>query len=113
MRADIDLGDGRALRFVPWQPDRRLSVNRERFRDLPDVPRYGAVISHASARGTDCETFVVFDTAETRAIDEAFVLRRQGARMTVEQWDPLTIAQLVQCYCGDRGYVRAGQWVRG
>ncbi len=109
----IDLGDGHTLRFIGWHPDRAIPANRDRYHDIPDIERYGAIVAHFAPDGTPCEGFVTFDTPEVRALMQTWVVPPKPPLWTVEQWEPLTLSPSLLCSaCGDHGFVRAGRWVR-
>lgn len=99
----IDLGDGHAVSYVQWAPDRDLNPQ---YADLPDVERYGAEVKHTTPQGKPCAGYVTFDSETARRI-------ATGAPMwTVESWEPLTLSPSLLCSCGDHGFIRGGQWVR-
>lgn len=100
----LDLGDGHTLRFTRWAPERDLNPQ---YADLPDVDRYGAIVSHPRPDGTGtCEGAITFDGPVQRAHDP------DRPMWTVEAWEPLTLSPSLLCHCGDHGFVRAGRWVR-
>lgn len=110
----LDLGSGVTLRFVSWAPDRALNPQ---YADLPDVERYGAIISHEHVpcpgddlgAGVDakvtCEGYVTFDGEAQRRLDP------DRPRWKVESWEPLTLSPSIQSPCGFHGFVRQGRWV--
>lgn len=103
----IDLGHDHTLRFVSWAPDRDLNPQ---YDGIPDVERYGAVISHPAppgyrGAGDLCEGSIIFDGEVQRRLDP------HRPRWTVESWQPLTLSPSLQCHCGDHGHVRGGVWV--
>ncbi len=102
MTAPLDLGHGHTLRFTSWAPDRDLNPQ---YADLPDVERYGAIIDHDTPQGAPCCGAIIFDGDVSRQ------LTPDGARWTVESWEPLTLSPSLLCECGDHGFVRSGQWV--
>ena len=109
---DLDLGDGHLLWFVGWCPDRELNPQ---YRDIPDVDRAGAIVSHIARDGSDCMSSINFDLPE---LNKAFP---NDNRWKVESWEPLTLSPSLLCRaplensqgeCGDHGFVRNGQWVK-
>jgi hypothetical protein len=99
----IDLGDGHALRYVQWAPDRDLNPQHA---DLPDVQRYGADVRHTNPAGQPCMGYITFDSDTARRI-------ATGAPMwQVESFDPPSFSPSLLCSCGDHGFIREGRWVR-
>lgn len=99
----IDLGHGHTLQFTRWAPDRELNPHSAH---LPDVERYGALVSHQRPDGGgDCMGGVTFDGEVQRQINPT------QAMWTVESWDPLTLSPSLLCSCGDHGFVRDSIWV--
>ena len=99
---DIGLGHDHFLEFTRWAPDRRLNPQ---YADLPDVEKYGAIVSHKKADGTMCDGCITFDGQAARHFHP------QGPCWTVESWDPLTLSPSLLCNCGDHGFIRGGVWV--
>lgn len=97
-----DIGHGVTLRYVGWSPDRELNPQ---YADIPDIPKYGAVVAHTRPGGEPCEGFVTFDGPVARQIRPAHAL------WAVESWEPLTLSPSIRCHCGLHGYIREGQWV--
>jgi len=87
---DLDLGPGYQGRFVSWGPDRGLNPQYE---DMPDVERYGLIISHPDARdpAKTHDSMIVFDGPVQQK------LAPDTPRWQVESWDPLTISPSVLC----------------
>lgn len=111
---EIDLGHEHFLRYLSWSPDRSIPANAERYADIPDIERYGAIIRHRPGPHPDvpperssgwCEGGLTFDNEATRRLGTSH------ATWTVESWDPLAISPSVLCSCGDHGFVRGGQWI--
>lgn len=101
MREIIDLGDGHTIRFIAFHPDRSIPANAERFRDIPDDERAGAIVAHTSAQGRQCECYIGLNPSVSAP---SFPWR-------VVSWDPLTLEPSLLCRCGDHGFVRDGKWV--
>ena len=102
MSESLDLGLGHTLRFIAFAPDRSIAHNAETFRDLPDDPRAGAIVTHPNSHGGTCESFIGLNSGINTA----------AATWTVECWDPLTLSPSLVCSnCGDHGFVRGGKWV--
>ncbi len=100
----IDLGDGHTLEFTCWNPDRDLNPQYE---GIPDIPKFGAIITHQTPEGLECMSHVNFDTPEVRRVE-----LREQVRWQVESWEPLTLSPSILCRkCGDHGFIRAGKWV--
>lgn len=113
MSLTLDLGDDHVLRFIEWRPDRSIEAHRDLYRNIEDIERYGAVVTHRTAAGNVCEMFVTFDTPEVRALNAMWVVPPRLRTWTVDQWEPLTLGQPLLCSaCGDHGFVRDGRWVR-
>lgn len=114
---DIELGDGHALWFSQWAPDRALNPQ---YDGVPDVPRYSAVVEHRKPDGTLCMGCIHFDTPEVRAVDEASrrhceklgIPYHDYPRWQVPSWEPLTVSPSLLCSCGDHGFIRNGRWER-
>lgn len=116
----LDLGDGHTLRFTAWAPERDIPANAERYAGIPDVDRFGAIVTHPIREGdTLCE-----GRRKRGSVDEGCciagitfagdVQRRiapDRPSWTVESWDPLTISPSLLCHCGDHGFIREGRWV--
>lgn len=99
----IDLGDGHAIRYARWSPDRDLNPQYE---GLPDVERYAAMVRHSTSTGEPCMGGITFDGEVARRIEP-------GKPMwSVESWEPLTLSPSLLCSCGDHGFIRQGRWVR-
>ena len=97
------LGHGHLFRFVGWSPDRELNPQ---YDGIPDVDRYGAIITHSRPdNGEACEGMVTFDGEVQRQ------LSADRPRWTVVSWEPLTLTPSVLCQCGDHGYITNGEWV--
>ena len=104
---DIAIGDGYFISYYRWAPD-NLAANRKLYGvPLPRVEKAGLMIRHPRADGKPHECFgsVRFDLPELRHFD--------GAKWTVESWDPLTLSPSIRCLeCGAHGFIRAGRWVK-
>lgn len=98
----LDLGAGHVLRFTSFAPDRKLNPQ---YDGIPDVPRFGAILKHATPDGSPCEGSITFDGEVQR------LLEPQSAKWTVESWEPLTLSPSLLCACGDHGFIRNGRWV--
>jgi hypothetical protein len=100
----IDLGDGHAIGYARWAPDRELNPQ---YVGIPDVERYAAMVQHTTPTGEPCMGGITFDGEVARRIEP------DKARWTVESWEPLTVSPSLLCMvCGDHGFIRNGQWVR-
>jgi hypothetical protein len=87
---------------MAFHPDRELNP---RYRNVPDLDRYGAVITHPTPDGRPCSGQLTFDSLQARVADPT------REKWTVEEWDPLTLSPSVLCgTCGDHGWVGAGRW---
>lgn len=109
----IDLGSDHDLRFVAWAPDRDLNPQ---FAHLPDVERYGAIVSHGLAAGDDnaecqrrgrCEGAITFNGPVQQELNGG-----ASPYWDVQSWDPLTLSPSLLCHCGDHGFIQGGKWVR-
>lgn len=105
MSEEIDLGDGHYLTFFQWAPDRELNPQ---YKDLPDVPKAGALIRHSrSDNGDECNSGINFDLPAMRQVFP------NDSRWQVENWEPLTLSPSILCLrCGDHGFIRDGKWVK-
>jgi hypothetical protein len=103
-RFDLDLGDGHTLRWTSWAPDRSIPANAERFADVPDDLRAGAIVTHTTDKTETglCEGHISLNAA----------VNGGHPHWTVESWDPLTLSPSLLCSCGDHGFIRGGKWVR-
>jgi hypothetical protein len=91
------------LRYIAFQPDR--DVNPQ-YADLPDMPKYAAIIEHPAAGGGRCESVVTFASVV------ADRLSPELPKWTMIQEDPLTLDLSVECACGNfHGHVKNGKWV--
>jgi hypothetical protein len=107
----IDLGHGHDLRFLAWQPDRDLNPQ---YAHLPDVERYGAIVSHelrpddqlaeCQERGR-CEGAVTFNGPVQAELEHG------RDCWDVQSWEPLTCSPSLLCHCGDHGFIQQGRWV--
>lgn len=102
----LDLGMGHTLQFTSWKPDRSIPENAERYKDLDDIEKYGALVRHKKPDGSECCGSVRFDTPEVNRVDP-----NRGPGWQVESWEPLTISPSLLCSCGDHGFIRSGKWV--
>jgi len=108
---DLDLGDNHLLWFTQWAPDRALNPQ---FALVPDVPRWGAIVSHLPPSVppeapvvSPCYSGVTFHGPVQERIAP------EDSMWTVESLDPLTLSPSLLCRaCGDHGFIRAGRWVR-
>lgn len=130
---DLDLGHGHYLRFNAWAPDRSIASNAERYRDIPDIPRFGAMVYHTGPDGKPCCGAITFDSEVARRLHELsndwYRSRGEPERpyvaWTVESWEPLTVSPSLLCklplttqagqatgqVCNDHGHIRQGKWV--
>lgn len=100
----IDLGLGYVLEWTCWSPDRELNPQYE---GIPDIEKFGAVITHTKPDGEECFHGIIFECPEARR-----VCRDRQAMWDVECWDPLTVSPSLLCLtCGDHGFIREGKWV--
>lgn len=101
--SEVDLGHGHTLRYLGWAPDRELNPQ---YDGIPDVERWGAVITHPHhATGQECEGMVTFDGEVQRQLEP------DRPKWTVDVVEPLTLSPSILCGCGDHGYIRDGRWV--
>lgn len=99
-KGEIDLGSGFSMTIHGWSPDRSIPANAERYKDIPDIPRSGALIYCPHGRAG-----ITFDVP---GVAEVF----GEPRWTVEQWEPLTISpSILAKTCGCHGFIREGKWV--
>jgi hypothetical protein len=107
----IDLGNGHMLRYVAWGPDRDLNPL---YNGIPDVERYGAIISHptrpddprqACVDAGRCQGSITFASDVQRTVQPA------ATTWNVANWEPLTLSPSLLCHCGDHGFITAGLWV--
>lgn len=105
---DLDLGDGHALSYTQFAPDRSIPANAERFQGIDDIEKLGALIYHRKPDGSTCYGHVYFDTPACRKAAS------EGAKFwEVKQWEPLTLSPSILCLqCGDHGYIVDGKWRR-
>ncbi len=100
---EIDLGDNHFLKFVSWNPDRKLNPQ---YKDIPNVDKIGASIRHFNSKGKKCIVYIYFDS-------EILLRIYPGCnKWTVECWEPLTCSPSLLCVCGDHGFIRNGKWVK-
>lgn len=100
----IDLGHGHTIQFIAWKPDRGLPENAERYRDMPDNPRCGAVVKHPSPDG-ECARVGSYIGLDPN-------MNTSDATWQILQDEPLTLAPSLLCMrCGDHGWIRDGRWV--
>ena len=102
LRIDLDLGDGHVLSWTSWSPDRELNPQ---YADLPDVERFGAIISH-DHNGQLCRHAIRFSGPVQQLLEPGRPV------WTVQSWEPLTLSPSIGAPCGDHGYIRNGTWVR-
>lgn len=105
----IDLGCDHYLRYASWTPNRELYKH---YDDKPDTERFAAVIRHKRVNkkgsyysGKWCQMTIVIDGPVQRDI------LPRGPKWRVESWEPLTIENIIECRCGDSGYIRGGKWM--
>lgn len=98
----LDLGSDHVLYWYSWGPDRSANP---RFRDYPDVAKWGASVDHLRADdGRPCSGFITFHGPVQDELSER-------PKWTVESWDPLTLSPSILCVlCGDHGFIRNGKW---
>lgn len=71
------------------------------------TPHWGANVYHLRPDGSECVSFITFDTELTRAAGDP------GEKWQVKKWEPLTISPSLLCRaCGDHGHIREGRWVK-
>jgi hypothetical protein len=105
---DLDLGDGHALWWVGWHPDRDRDPH---IAHLPDVDRFGARIEHWTPSGLALCVPGGFVTFEQPA--EYVDVVAGKPTWQVQSWEPLTVTPSVLCrLCGDHGWITEGRWVR-
>jgi hypothetical protein len=114
-KGEIDLGCDHFVRFMVWQPDLSIELNRakwghlaERFNDIDNV--VGCIVRHKCNTETGWhEGGIHFDTEFVR---ESGV--NWGATWQVRSWDPLHLEPSLQshCPCNDHGFIRGGRWER-
>lgn len=98
----IDIGHGFSYSFIGWAPDRDIPANAERFKDIPDIPRVGALIKCPH----ETEGMIYFDTPEVR---EVFA---HGPFWTVISYKPLHVEPSIlrrECQC--HGFIRDDKWI--
>jgi hypothetical protein len=98
----LDLGSGHVLYWYCWGPDRSTNL---KYRDYPDVERWGASIDHTRPDdGRPCSGFVTFHGLVQDALSDR-------PKWDVKSWEPLTLSPSVLCsICGDHGWIRGGLW---
>lgn len=103
MSEKLDLGMGHFAWFVAFAPDRSIPANAERFRDQPDDPRVGLIVTHDCPKhGPQYKTYIGLNPR----------LNTASACWTVESWEPLTLSpSLLSTCCGDHGFIRNGRWI--
>lgn len=115
---DLELGDGHALWFCAWRPDRALNPQ---YRDIPDVVKHTCVIEHKTTAGRLCVSALHLDTPDVQRAEAATRAHCESRghtyydypRWEVVAWEPLTLAPSILCRaCGDHGWIRAGRWER-
>lgn len=102
----MDIGHNHSIEFLGWSPDRDLNPQ---YKDVPDIEKFGAAVSHLNKDGQPCEGFITFDLPEVRD-----VLQPGDNRplWQVESWEPFTVSPSLLCkICGDHGFIRDGKWV--
>jgi hypothetical protein len=109
MKDWIPIGDGHAICYYAWKPDRALNPQ---YGAWPDTDRAGCFVAHI-LRPDDSEAWcreigyclgsIVFDGQ----------MPADGhAAWQVQSWEPLTVAPSLACHCGDHGFIQNGRWVR-
>lgn len=94
---DLDLGQGFSLRYVSWDPDRKLNPQ---YRHLFSVAKFGAIVTCRHG----VEGVVNFDHGPQYA-----ALFPNADVWTVESWEPLTLKPSIQTGCC-HGHIREGKW---
>lgn len=101
----IDLGSNHSLKFTRWTPDRSIPELADRYRDMPDEHRLGAVIDHFDREGNVCRVSILFDN------DCVATFWPDRPVWKLETWIPLNVSPSILCeVCGDHGYIRDGRW---
>lgn len=99
----LDLGHGISARFVGWHPERDLNPQ---YDGVPDVERFGLIISHRHDDGTLCEGSIHFDGDVQRRVSP------NSNKWTVHNLDPLHLEpSILRRECGLHGFIREGRWV--
>lgn len=102
MSDPLDIGSGCTLRYVSWGPDRALNPQ---YAGDPDIPRWGAILTHPLPDGTPCEGYLQFDGPVQRRVSP------ERPMWQVTSWEPLTLTPSVLCSCGFHGWVTDGRLV--
>jgi hypothetical protein len=100
----MDFGNGVTGSWTCWKPDRELNPQ---YADVPDVERYGLIISHPRDDAPDgrCTGAVTFAGEVQQRLEP------HRPCWQVVQWEPLTLEPSILCECGFHGYIREGRWV--
>lgn len=103
------IGDGHAISYYGWAPDRPLNPQ---YADWPDTERAGCHVAHILRPDDDdshcqylgyCLGAIAFDgqyPADGHAVWQ------------VQSLEPLTVSPSLLCHCGDHGFIQNGRWVR-
>jgi len=104
----IDIGDGHAIAYFSWSPDRTIPSNAARFANNPDIEKAGCSVKHIKTNGEECMGAVHFDVPGAKELFSGAAHVWQ-----VKSWEPLTLHPSLQCgSCPDHGFIREGKWVR-
>lgn len=103
-RFDLDLGDGHWLEWIGFAPDRSIAKNAETYKDVPDDPKAGAIVTHTTDKTESglCAGYIGINPR----------VNTRDATWQVQSWEPLTLSPSLLCTCGDHGFIRANKWVR-
>lgn len=99
----FDLGDGFSFRFTSWSPDREIPANNEKFQDVPDIERFGLILTCKHGR----EGSLIFYHGEPY---DSMKFGGDHDRWNVLQAEPLTLDPSVQTGCC-HGHIVDGKWV--
>lgn len=111
-----DIGNGVRIRYLGWHPDRELNPQ---YVGVPDIDKYGIIVSHLHQDGSVCEGFVTFNTQQSRTLNNISAKAGHARRplWEVHSWDPLHIEPSVSVKGGPdgaeclHGFIREGRWV--
>ena len=97
----LDLGNGYSYEFTSWAPDRSIPENAKRYEGVPDVEKYGLILTCPHTTGG-----VTFDGPVQQAVEP------KRPKWPVVQWEPLTLeGSILRDECKCHGFIRAGKWV--
>lgn len=102
MSDPFELGHGHIGNYFSWAPDRELNP---KYKDMPDIERYGLLIKHSTPEGNPCMGSVVFNSPAAKKIEPG------KDYWEVEDWHSLTLSPSILCSCGDHGWIKQGRWV--